>query len=193
MIASMTTTTALPAVSDEIHGVRIVEALAFSFLIGLCAQVRIRLSFTPVPITLQTLGVLGAGAVLGSRYGMLAVLFYLVEGTLGLPFFAGGVAGAQYLLGPTAGYLLGFVPAAGLTGWLAERGWDRTPAAAAGATALGSVVVFACGLAGLAFFVPAGQLLDAGLLPFLAGDMVKIAVAAGVVPAWRRLRDGIEG
>ncbi|MBI4424938.1 MAG: biotin transporter BioY [Elusimicrobia bacterium] len=173
-------------------GLRVAEALAFSFVIGLCAQIRIALPFTPVPITGQTLAVLGAGAVLGSRFGVLAVLFYLAEGILGLPFFAGGASGGGHFFGPTAGYLLGFLPAAGLTGWLAARGWDRTPARAAAMTALGSGVVFACGLAGLAGFVPAGALLQAGLLPFLPGDFVKIAIAAAAVPAWRRIADGIE-
>ncbi|MBI5202714.1 MAG: biotin transporter BioY [Elusimicrobia bacterium] len=180
------------AADDDIPGVRIAEALAFSFLIGLAAQIHIRLPFTPVPITGQTLAVLGGGAVFGPGYGMLAALFYLLEGSLGLPFFAGGVSGAQYLLGPTAGYLLGFPIAAAVTGSLSARGWDRTPAKAAAAAALGSAVVFSCGVAGLSRFLPASQLLAAGVLPFIAGDLVKIAIAAGVIPVWRRLRDGID-
>ena len=180
------------AADDDIPGVRIAEALAFSFLIGLAAQVHIALPFTPVPITGQTLAVLGGGAVLGPGYGMLAALFYLMEGSLGLPFFAGGASGARYLLGPSAGYLLGFPVAAAVTGFLSSRGWDRTPAKAAAAAAIGSVVVFACGVAGLSRFLPASKLLAAGVMPFLAGDAVKIAIAAGVVPVWRRLRDGID-
>ena len=174
------------ALEAEPAGIRVVEALAFSFLIGLCAQLRIQLPFTPVPITGQTLAVLGGGALLGGGYGALAAGFYLLAGFLGLPFFAGGAAGAQGLFAPTAGYLLGFVPAAALTGWLARRGWDRDPARAALMTAAGSAVVFACGLAGLLRFVPAGELLRQGLWPFLPGDVVKIAIAAGAIPAWRR-------
>lgn len=185
-------TRALELAADDTPGVRIAEALAFSFLIGLAAQVHIRLPFTPVPITGQTLAVLGGGAVLGPGYGMLAAVFYLMEGCLGLPFFAGGAAGAHYLLGPSAGYLVGFPLAAAVTGFLSRRGWDRTPAKAGAAAAVGSVVVFACGVIGLSRFMPASQLLAAGVLPFLAGDAVKIAIAAGVIPVWRRLRDELD-
>ncbi|MBI4345882.1 MAG: biotin transporter BioY, partial [Elusimicrobia bacterium] len=139
-----------------------------------------------------TLAVLGGGAVLGPAYGLLAAVFYLVEGSLGLPFFAGGASGAHHLLGPSAGYLFGFPLAAAVTGWFSRRGWDRTPALAAGAAALGSAVVFTCGVIGLSRFLPASELFAAGVLPFLAGDAVKISLAAGVIPVWRRVRDGIE-
>lgn len=191
-LGSMKTLPLSVAVVEDSPNVRIAEALAFSFLIGLSAQVRIHLPFTPVPITGQTLAVLGGGAVLGARYGALAVVLYLIEGIMGFPFFAGGASGAEQLFAPSAGYLVGFIPAAALTGYLSERGWDRTPPKAALAAALGSAVVFAFGLAGLSFHLPAERLLGAGLLPFLPGDFLKISLAAAAVPAWRRLRDGIE-
>lgn len=157
-----------------------------SLFIALCAQVSIPLPFTPVPLTGTTLGVLYAGALLGARRGAAAVLLYLLEGSLGLPFFAGGAAGFLHFLGPTGGYLVGFVPAAFVTGLLAERGWDRTPARAFAMMFLGSLVLFAFGLAGLARFVPAGDLLRLGFLPFLPGDLLKSAASAGLLPIGRR-------
>jgi len=166
----------------------LVLVVAASLATGLLAQVEVRLPFTPVPLTLQPLCVFLVGAALGSRRGALAMLLYLVEGTAGLPFFAGGSAGPAHLLGPTGGYLLGFVPAAWVIGGCAERGWDRGPARAFAAMLLGSVTLYVCGLAQLAAFVPRAQVLAAGLYPFVLGDVVKMAVAAGLLPGlWRIL------
>src|SRR5919202_6019305 len=97
----------------------------FSAFVALTAQVEIPL--WPVPLTLQTLGVLFTGAVLGGRRGTLSMLLYLVEGAAGLPVFAGSASGIVYMLGPTGCYLVGVVVAAGVVGWLAERGWYRRP------------------------------------------------------------------
>ena len=171
----------------------LVWVLGSSFAVGLLAQLAIRLPWTPVPITLQPFAVFLVGAALGSRRAALAMLAYLVEGAAGLPFFAGGAAGLGHLLGPSGGYLLGFVPAAFVIGWLAERGWDRTPLSALASMLLGSAVLFACGLAQLAFFVPRDQLLHAGLVPFIVGDVVKVLAAAGILPAlWKLLgRPGV--
>ncbi|MFN4183064.1 MAG: biotin transporter BioY, partial [bacterium] len=99
--------------------------LSGSVFIGLMAQISFVLPFTPVPITGQTFAVLSVGALLGSRRGVLTVAVYLMEGILGLPFFAGGSSGLARLLGPTGGYLIGFLPCAWVTGYLCERGWDR--------------------------------------------------------------------
>lgn len=162
-------------------------AVLASLFIALCAQVSVPLPFTPVPLTGTTLGVLYAGALLGSRRGAAAVLLYLLEGSLGLPFFAGGASGFLHFAGPTGGYLVGFVPAAFVTGLLAERGWDRTAVKAFAMMLLGSAVLFAFGLAGLARFVPAGSLLAQGLLPFLPGDLIKSAASAALLAAGRRL------
>ncbi|MDQ3287106.1 MAG: biotin transporter BioY, partial [Pseudomonadota bacterium] len=100
-----------------------VLVVVFSAFVALTAQVSLPL--LPVPLTLQTLGVLFTGAVLGSKRGTLALLLYVAEGAIGLPVFAGGLSGIGVLIGPTGGYLVGFIVAAGIVGLLAERGWDR--------------------------------------------------------------------
>lgn len=157
-----------------------------SLLIALCAQVVVPLY--PVPVTGQTFAVLLVGAVLGSRLGALAALAYLVEGSLGLPVFAGAAWGPAHLFGPTGGYLAGFVLAAGLTGWLAERGWDRGVLSTVAMMTAGTAVLFLPGLLVLNFFVPSGTLLAVGLYPFLIGGAAKILLAAAVLPAaWKLL------
>ena len=169
--------------------------VVFSALVALTAQVEIPL--WPVPITLQTLGVLFTGAVLGSRRGALALLLYLGEGAVGLPVFAGGASGLAYMLGPTGGYLVGFVLAAGVVGWLAERGWDRRPVQTVLAMVVGNLVIYALGVFWLAVYL--GELQTAlvqGALIFMVGDLLKIAVATLVLPGgWalaRRTRDQSE-
>ncbi len=165
--------------------------VAASLVTALAAQVAVPLPFSPVPVTGQTFAVLLAGAVLGARRGALAQLLYLVEGAAGLPVFAGGAGGAHVLLGPTAGYLVAFPLAAFVTGSLAERGWDRRFGTMVAAMLLGSSVIFGCGLAWLARFVPGATLLSAGLLPFVPGDLVKATLAALAVPgAWRWVQRG---
>jgi biotin transport system substrate-specific component len=160
-----------------------------SLVTALASQAEIRLGFTPVPVTLQTLAVCLAGATLGSRRGALAMLLYLAEGAAGLPFFAGGAGGAAHLAGPTGGYLIGFVPAAFAVGWLSERGWDRSPWRAAAAMTLGTLVLFACGLLQLAAFVGAPRVLALGFYPFLWGAVLKIALASALLPsAWAFVR-----
>ena len=160
--------------------------LGGSLLVALSAQIRVSLPFTPVPITGQTFGVLLVGALLGARRGALSLVAYLVEGAAGLPVFAGGAAGVQYLVGPTSGYLVGFVAAALVTGWLAERRWDRRVWTAALAMAVGNLVIYGFGLPWLARFVGPEQVLVAGMLPFLPGDALKLVLAALALPsAWR--------
>ncbi len=159
-----------------------------SALTGLSAQLEIRLPFTPVPVTLQPLAVCLFGAVLGTRRAALAMLLYLLEGAAGLPVFAGGGAGAAHLVGPTGGYLLGFVPAAMVIGYFAERGWDRAPLRTCAAMGAGSLVLYTCGVAQLSLFVGRDAALQSGLYPFVVGDLLKIAVAAGLLPAaWHML------
>lgn len=163
--------------------------LAGSWLIALSAQVAVPLPFSPVPVTGQTAAVLLVGALLGSRRGSLAVLVYIAQGAAGLPVFAGGAFGLSRVLGPTGGYLLGFVAAAFLVGLLAERGWDRRPLTTAAAMALGNVVIYTVGALWLAVFVGGlRQALAVGVVPFLPGDLLKIAVAAILLPAgWKLL------
>lgn len=160
--------------------------VAASLVTAGAAQLEIRLPWTPVPITGQSFAVLLSGLVLGSRRAFLAQLLYLAEGAAGLPFFAGGAAGLVKLVGPTGGYLMAFPFAAAFTGWLAERGWDRRPVTMFAAMLAGSTIVFGLGLLQLSRFVPADTLLASGLLPFVPGDLIKSAIAAGVFPlVWK--------
>jgi biotin transport system substrate-specific component len=157
-----------------------------SVVTALAARIAIPVPWSPVPLTGQTFAVLLSGAVLGARRAFLAQALYLAEGAFGLPVFAGGAAGFAIFAGPTGGYLLAFPFAAAATGALAERGWDRRFVTMLAAMLLGSTVIFALGLIQLSRFVPPGQLLAAGLLPFVPGDLVKSALAALAFPfAWR--------
>jgi biotin transport system substrate-specific component len=163
----------------------------FSLLTALAAQVVVPLPWTPVPLTGQTFAVLLTGALLGSRLGAVAMLAYLVEGAAGLPFFTRGAGGAPYLLSsPTAGYLFAFPVAAFVTGYMAERGWDRRYLPAAAAMALGSLAILAGGWAWLAALTgDASKAFRLGVGWFLLGDLVKIALAAAALPAgWAILR-----
>lgn len=167
-----------------------------SLLIALSAQIAIPLPFSPVPVTAQTLIVLLTGALLGSKRGVLAVLAYLAEGLAGLPVFSAGRAGLAHLLGPTGGYLVGFAAAAYLTGYLAERGWDRRPLTAALAMLAGNVALYLPGLVWLAAFVGPAKAPALGLYPFIVGDLLKLTLATAFLPAgWRllKLRDDKEG
>lgn len=165
-------------------------ALGGALLITLGAKVQV--PFWPVPMTLHTLAVFFVAAALGPRLGTAALLSYLSAGAMGLPVFSGtperGI-GLAYMVGPTGGYLLGFLIAAGLIGALAQgRGW----AGRALAMLAGLAVVYALGLAWLARFVPGPGLLAAGFTPFILGDLVKVALACGLIsaliPALGRLR-----
>lgn len=164
--------------------------VAFSLFVALAAQAAVPLPWTPVPLTGQTFAVLLTGALLGSRLGALALLAYLAEGAAGLPFFQGGTGGPAPLFGPTAGYLFAFPAAAFVTGYLAERGWDRGFSKAAAAMALGSLVILAGGWAWLALFLrSAGEAFRLGVAPFIVGDLIKVALAACVLPTgWALLR-----
>jgi biotin transport system substrate-specific component len=163
--------------------------LGGSLFIALSAHIAVPLPFSPVPITGQTLAVLMVGALLGSRHGALAVLAYLAEGMAGLPVFAGGVAGPARLLGPTGGYLLGFVVAAWVTGWLAERGWDRRVGTTLLMMVAGNAVIYAVAVPYLASLVGGGNALALGFYPFIAGDVVKTLVAAAFLPmGWKLLQ-----
>lgn len=154
-------------------------------LTALAAQVTIRLPFTPVPITGQTFAVLLCGATLGSRRGALAQFAYLGLGCSGLPVFAGWSGGPT--LGPSGGYLLGFVAAAYVVGLLVERAWDRRVRTSLLAMLAGNAVIYAFGLPWLSVFTggPANKVLLLGLYPFIPGDLLKIAIASVVLPsAW---------
>ncbi len=165
----------------------LILVLVGSWLIALTAQ--ISFSIGPVPVTGQTFGVLLVGALLGSRRGAVSVLAYLAQGFAGLPVFANGAATTAVLAGPTAGYLLGFLPAAFVVGWLCERGWDRRVGTAVIAMLLGNLFIYAFGLPWLSRFVGWDQVLQLGLIPFIPGDILKIVLAAMVMPSgWKLLQ-----
>ncbi len=164
--------------------------LAASLVTAAAAQLEIRLPWTPVPVTGQTFAVLLSGAVLGWRRAFLAQALYLLEGAAGLPVFSGGASGVAAFAAPSAGYLMSFPLAAAMTGWLCERGWDRHAVTMLVAMLASSSIIFICGLAWLARFMPASSLLAAGLLPFLPGDLIKATLAALAFPiVWKRLGD----
>lgn len=163
--------------------------LTGSLLIALTAQIAIPLPFTPVPITGQTFGVLIIPALLGSRRGVMAVCAYLAEGLVGLPFFAGGLAGPAVLMGATGGYLIGFLAAALLVGYLSEHGWDRKVSSTFLMMASAVLVDYAVGSIWLTHFVPSSMVIDLGVLPFIIGDALKISLAAMLLPAgWKGLK-----
>lgn len=159
--------------------------LGAAALTGLAAQIALPLPFTPVPISLQTLTVLLAGAALGPVRGGTAMLLYLVAGLAGVEWFAEQRSGFDF---PSFGYIVGFVLAAIVVGALARRGADRSVAGAVVLMVLGNLVIYALGVTWLAVWlgVDLGRALQLGALPFLIGDGLKIALAAGILPsAWR--------
>ena len=156
--------------------------IVFSLFIAACAQFAIHIG--PIPITGQTFAVLLTGALLGSRLGAAAVIAYLIEGAIGLPFFAGGGAGIVRFFGPTGGYLVAFPAAAFVTGAFAEHGWDKNYPQAVAAMAIGSAIVL---LGGWAWFTiltstPPVAAFQIAVWQFLPGDVIKIALAAAVLP-----------
>lgn len=162
--------------------------VAGSLLLTLSAKFSI--PFVPVPMTLQTLVVLALGMVLGPVAGAGAVLLYLAQGALGLPVFAGSPekgVGIAYLVGPTGGYLAGFVLAAFATGTLARRRWDRHVVGTVGAMLVGNALIYVPGLLWLGSIVGWDEpVLHYGMTPFLLGDAAKVAMAALALPAlWR--------
>ncbi|MDF1545446.1 MAG: biotin transporter BioY [bacterium] len=160
--------------------------LSFNLLLVACSYISINLPFSPVPITGQSFGVLLIAMAIGRVRGTAVVMAYLIEGALGLPVFAGGSAGIAKFFGPTGGFLLGFPLAAWLVGTLADRGWDRNYFRSAAAMTIGTGLIFIAGLSWLSQFVPSASLLTLGLVPFMPGAVIKISVAAIVLPTlWR--------
>ena len=158
-----------------------------SALLTLSAKVSI--PFYPVPMTLQTLVVLALGLAYGWRLGVATVALYLLEGALGLPVFTGTPdkgLGLAYMLGGTGGYLMGFLPAVAIAGWLGERGWDRSPWTTAAAMLLGNAAIYVPGLLWLGALYGWDKPIFAwGFAPFWLGDVFKIALAMGLLPlAW---------
>ena len=179
-----------------------IAALAGFAIIGsliLWASAKISVPFWPVPMTLQTGAVALIAAAYGWRLGVATVVLYLFEGALGLPVFTGtperGI-GLPYMMGPTGGFLLGFIVEAAVVGWLAERGFGRNPFKLFGAMVFGDALVFVIGFAWLAWFaalasgahgIGASAAFANGVVPFVLGDLVKLALAAAAVAAGARL------
>ncbi len=163
--------------------------IGFSLLTALAAQVVIPIG--PIPITGQTFAVLLTGALLGSRLGAMAMIVYLIEGASGLPFFSGGHAGLLHLMGPTGGYLIAFPAAAFITGAFAEHGWDRKFLTAAAAMAIGSLVIMLSGWMWFSLVMRTSPALTffVSVLKFIPGDIIKICLAAAVLPSgWKLVK-----
>lgn len=156
-------------------------------IVALAAHVSVPM--LPVPMTLQTLAVLAIGAAFGSRLGAATLALYAVEGAAGLPVFSPTADGYPGITGPTGGYIIGFILAAGLVGWFAERGWDRSLPKMLFASVLGGTILYVPGLAWLSTFVGGfAKAIEYGLPPFIMGDLVKAAIAAIGFPAvWHLL------
>jgi len=189
-MTTLTLAVGRPTLVDRVVPRRLVTdiglVLGGALLTGALAQIAIPL--WPVPITGQTLAVVLVGGALGATRGALSMLVYALVGALGVPWFSDGTAGWAILLGPTGGYIVGFVFAAAFTGWLAQRRWDRRFLRGLLAMVGGSLVVFAIGLPWLAFALQLNlqQTLEAGLYPFIIGGVIKAALAAALMPLlWR--------
>lgn len=169
--------------------------VSFALLTAVLAQFEIALGFTPVPITGQTLGVLLAGGALGMRDGAASQLLYWLLGMVGLPFYAGGDGGWQAATGATMGYFVGFIAAAALIGYLAQRGETRNLVTSISAMALGSFVIYTVGACWLAYRLDiplaAGDsnAISLGVTPFLVGDAIKFVIAGALLPATWTLLD----
>ena len=173
-------------------GRNIALALVGTALLTLSAKLQV--PFWPVPMTMQTYVVLCLGAAFGWRLGAATVALYLLEGAIGLPVFAGTPEkglGVAYMMGPTGGYLAGFVVAAALIGWLAERGADRSLPRMLAAMTVGHLLILACGWAWLAGIIGAEKAWIAGVAPFAVATVVKTLLAAVTLPAaWQVIKRG---
>lgn len=164
----------LPYVKARPWFQEVLLVLGAGFIIALFSPVAIPLPFTPIPIALQPQVVLFLSAFLGSRRGALAVLAYLAQGAMGFPVFAGGKAGILTFCGPTGGYLIGYVLAAYITGYLIETMRHRKPLKMLCSLGLGNLAIYACGATWLAVFLGFKTALLVGVLPFLIGDALKL-------------------
>lgn len=159
--------------------------LGGSLLLALSAQIAVG---WPVPFTMQTFAVLMIGALFGARRGSLTVLVYLIEGAVGLPVFSLGRGGPAILFGPTGGFLIGFIAAAFVTGLLAQKRWDRRVVTTILAMFAGNVLIHIFGLLWLSLLIGFQKALVTGIYPFIVGDIIKIALAAALLPfGWKLL------
>ncbi len=164
--------------------------LAVVGVVLLTLSSKVKIPFHPVPMTMQTFAVLTIGVVYGARLGVSTVLLYLVAGIGGLPVFASVGVGLAVIMGPTGGYLLGFVLATATTGYLAEKGWDRKITLTFAAMLIGNLIIYIPGLIWLANVLGWDRpILEWGLYPFVWGDLAKIVLGMLVIPAaWKVVR-----
>jgi biotin transport system substrate-specific component len=179
-------------VLPQTRNVTAVLVVGFALFTALMAQIEFPLWFTPVPITGQTFAVLLAGAALGWRAGLASQALYVGLGAVGLPFYSGGDGGWNVVTGATGGYLVGFIAAAALIGYLAEREQDRSIATAIPAFLAGSAVIYLFGVTWLAHSLGVGatEAMELGMVPFIIGDLVKVALAGVALPAAWKLVGG---
>ena len=162
--------------------------LVVAGIVLLAVSAHVKIPFYPVPVTMQTLVVLMIGMTYGTRLGGVTLLAYLANGAIGLPVFASG-AGWAYMMGPTGSYLMGFFVSAIVLGQLAEMGWGKSLASTAAAMVIGNVVIYAFGVFWLSQMIGLEKAFQFGLAPFIYGDLLKIVIAAGLMPfAWKAVQ-----
>jgi biotin transport system substrate-specific component len=195
-VSNFALTLARPTLADRIFARSAVTDLALiasgTALTALSAQLIIPMY--PVPFTMQTFVVLIVGSTLGTARGTLSMLLYAVLGLVGLPIFGGASSGAAVLFGASGGYIIGFIFAAALTGWLAQSNWDKKYLGAAVSFVAGSVVIFAFGLMGLSMALNLGlqDTLAGGLYPFAITEILKAALATALIPSTWKLVNWID-
>ncbi len=194
-MSTLTLTLGRPTLADTVFSRSLATDLALvsagAALTAVMAQLVVPLY--PVPITGQTLAVLLVGASLGATRGALSMVLYALLGVVGVPVFSEASSGLGIITGTTGGYIIGFIFAAGFTGWLAQRDWDKKFLGAALSFLGGTVVTFAFGLTWLAI-VTGGtfeQVLAWGLYPFIIGGLIKAGIAAAVIPSTWKLAGAI--
>ena len=159
-----------------------------SVFLAACAQLAIPLPYSPVPVTAQTLAVLLIGASFGAKRAFICTITYLLEGFIGLPVFAGATFGFAKLFGPTGGYLIGFVLAATLMGYISERRKTNNLKSALVIFLLGHIVIYFIGIFWLSFFVGSKNALAMGLFPFIPGAIIKTTLASFLLPMLWKIR-----
>ncbi|MDZ7797335.1 MAG: biotin transporter BioY [Candidatus Marinimicrobia bacterium] len=161
-------------------------SILFSVVLMMAALSRISIPLQPVPVTGQTLGVMLTGVMLGRKRALAAMIIYIGMGVTGFPVFAAGTFGAATLIGPTGGYLLGFIPAAFIMGYLGDKGWYNRTATAIPALLIGHAVIFACGLLWLMVLTKGSNVFALGFLPFIPGAIAKSLIALALIPVVRK-------
>jgi biotin transport system substrate-specific component len=186
----------VPSPDDDLRtgrGLRKAAVLVVAGSFALAVSAKLQVPFWPVPMTMQSLVVLLIGLGLGNRLGVATILAYLAEGLVGLPVFAGATAGPGYMVGPTGGYLLGFLLAVAFVGWLADRGWGRGIGRLSATLVLGHVLLFIPGVLWLAVLFGWSKAAAVGVTPFIAASILKTALGVALVAAVPTLGRGRAG